>query len=95
MEAAHRRHDISDKVWELLEPHLPGREGTRDVAARDNRNFLNAVFGFSEQVLRGEICPLTMGTGKIPIAVFVDGESVDCGKDYSKSSYLNQILNGL
>ena len=23
MTQAHRRHDISDKVWELLEPHLP------------------------------------------------------------------------
>ena len=40
------------------------------------------------------ICPLTMGIGKISIAVFVDGEIVECGKDYSKSSYLNQILNG-
>ncbi len=27
MTQTHRRHDISDKVWELLEPHLPGREG--------------------------------------------------------------------
>ena len=44
MQAAHRRHDMSDKIWELLEPHLPGREGTRGVTARDNRNFLNAVF---------------------------------------------------
>ena len=44
MQAAHRRHDILDKVWALLEPHLPGREGTRGVTARDNRNFLNAVF---------------------------------------------------
>lgn len=24
---AHRRHDISDKTWNLLEPHLPGRRG--------------------------------------------------------------------
>ncbi|HEY2811348.1 MAG TPA: IS5/IS1182 family transposase, partial [Rhabdochlamydiaceae bacterium] len=24
---AHRRHDISDRVWNLLEPHLPGRRG--------------------------------------------------------------------
>jgi len=23
---AHRRHDISDEVWKLLEPHLPGRK---------------------------------------------------------------------
>lgn len=44
MNYTHRRHDISDRVWELLEPHLPGREGTRGVTARDNRCFLNAVF---------------------------------------------------
>ncbi|MGN0779235.1 MAG: IS5/IS1182 family transposase, partial [Aristaeellaceae bacterium] len=31
MQAVHRRHDISDRVWELLEPHLPGRKGTRGV----------------------------------------------------------------
>ncbi|MEK6735097.1 MAG: IS5/IS1182 family transposase, partial [Pseudomonadota bacterium] len=28
MKTSHRRHDISDKVWGLLEPHLPGREGS-------------------------------------------------------------------
>ena len=44
MQLAHRRHDISDKVWELLEPHLSGRKGVRGVTARDNRLFLNAVF---------------------------------------------------
>lgn len=27
MEAAHRRHDISDELWELMKPDLPGREG--------------------------------------------------------------------
>lgn len=95
MAGSHRRHDISDNVWGLLETHLPDREGARGVTACDNRNFLNAFFGFSEQVLRCEICPLTMGTGKILTAVFVDGEIVDCGKNYSKSSYLTPILNGL
>ncbi len=44
MEEAHRRHDISDELWELMEPHLPGREGTRGVTAKDNRLFINAVF---------------------------------------------------
>lgn len=44
MQYAHRRHDISDRVWELLKSHLPGREGTRGVTAHDNRRFLNAVF---------------------------------------------------
>ena len=42
--AAHRRHDISDRVWTLLEPHLPGREGIWGGKAKDNRLFINAVF---------------------------------------------------
>ena len=41
---AHRRHDISDKVWKLLEPHLPGRKGSWGGLAKDNRLFINAVF---------------------------------------------------
>lgn len=41
---AYRRHDISDRVWQLLEPHLPGREGAWGGKARDNRLFINAVF---------------------------------------------------
>ena len=44
MEAAHRRHDISDRIWELLEPHLLGRKGTWGGNAKDNRLFINAVF---------------------------------------------------
>lgn len=42
--AAHRRHDISDRVWNLLEPHLPGRPGSWGGVAQDNRLFINAVF---------------------------------------------------
>ena len=41
---AHRRHDISDHVWELLEPLLPGRPGSWGRVARNNRLFINAVF---------------------------------------------------
>jgi transposase len=41
---AHRRHDISDPVWNLLEPHLPGRAGIWGGRAKDNRQFINAVF---------------------------------------------------
>ena len=38
MTPAHRRHDITDQVWDRLQPHLPGRAG------RNNRLFLDAVF---------------------------------------------------
>ncbi|MCP5245192.1 MAG: IS5 family transposase [Burkholderiales bacterium] len=42
MSEAHRRHDLSDHVWSLLEPHLPGRSW--GGVAKDNRQFINAVF---------------------------------------------------
>ncbi|MGR9087317.1 MAG: IS5 family transposase [Gammaproteobacteria bacterium] len=38
------RHDISDRVWQLLDPHLPGRQGVWGRKACDNRLFINAVF---------------------------------------------------
>lgn len=44
MTDAHRRHDITDQVWGLLEPHLPGRIGSWGGKAKDNRRFVNAVF---------------------------------------------------
>ncbi|MDR0251124.1 MAG: IS5 family transposase, partial [Burkholderiales bacterium] len=44
MKPSHQRHDISDNVWGLLEPRLLGRKGTWGENARDNRQFINAVF---------------------------------------------------
>jgi transposase len=44
MNASHRRHDRSDEVWTVLEPHVPGREGIWGGIAKDNRLFINAVF---------------------------------------------------
>ena len=41
---AHRRHDISEKLWRKLEPLLPGRKGGWGAVAKDNRLFINAVF---------------------------------------------------
>lgn len=43
--SAHRRHDISDHVWAILENSLPGRKGQWGREAKDNRLFINAVFG--------------------------------------------------
>ena len=40
----HRRHDISDKLWEKLKPLLPGEKGRVGRPAIDNKLFLNAVF---------------------------------------------------
>ena len=37
------RHDISDRLWNKIEPHLPGIKGKVGRIARNNRLFINAV----------------------------------------------------
>ncbi|SEQ98239.1 Transposase [Nitrosomonas sp. Nm51] len=44
MKQAYHRHDFSDHVRPLLEPHVPGRAGSWGGVARDNRRFISAVF---------------------------------------------------
>lgn len=39
-----RRHDISDKIWHLLEPLLTWRAGLWGRVAQNNSRFINAVF---------------------------------------------------
>lgn len=41
---AHQRHDITELLWSLLEPHLLGKEDSWGGQAKDNRQFINAVF---------------------------------------------------
>ena len=43
MQSIHR-HDLDDRAWGLIEPHLPGRAGAWGGIAQDNRQFVNAVF---------------------------------------------------
>jgi transposase len=38
------RHDISDELFQKLQPYLPGENGKVGRPAYDNRKFLNAVF---------------------------------------------------
>ena len=45
MANAYERHDISDESWAKIELLLPGRKETWGGGnARDNRQFINAVF---------------------------------------------------
>ena len=41
---AHRRYNLTDHQWHLIENYLPGRKGSRGGQAVDNRQFINAVF---------------------------------------------------
>ena len=72
MTPAHRRHDITDQIWERLQPHLPG--GAEEGAARPgNRLFLDAVFWNLALGLPGGTCHRTRGTGRTPSAASVAG----------------------
>ena len=44
MSFAYERHDLSDETWALLEGHLPGQKGQWGGVAKNNRQFINAVF---------------------------------------------------
>ncbi len=39
-----QRFVVSDRLWQRLEAHLPGKASDSGVTARDNRLFLEAVF---------------------------------------------------
>ena len=80
MRLAHRRHDISDQVWALLEPHLPGRAGAWGGVAKDNRLFINAVFWIMRTGACGATCRPTWGTGAACIAVSSAGGIRVCGE---------------
>lgn len=38
-----RRHELTDRQWESIEPLLPGRAGDPGRSGDDNRRFFNAV----------------------------------------------------
>ena len=78
---SHRRHDITDKVWLKLEPHLPGRKGSWGGIAKDNRTFINAVFWVLRTGLLGVICLQIMVIGATCIVDLYDGEIKAYGKN--------------
>ncbi len=91
---AHRRHDISNRIWENIQAHLPGRKGLVGRPASNNRQFINAVFGYYAPALRGETSPRIMGTGKILIADFAVGGIVEFGSIFWRRSLSSRILSG-
>ena len=84
MTHSHRRHDISDEVWALLETHLPGRQGVWGGIARDNRQSSMLFSGLCAQAHRGGICRRITGIGAIRTAALSAGATRASGKDYWK-----------
>ena len=95
MKEDYRRHDISDRAWVLLEPHLPGRPGAWGRVAKDNRKFINAVAWILRTGAPWRDLPPYYGDWKILTADFVAGGTKGYGKSYSIYSHKIQILNGL
>ena len=80
MTAAHRRHDMSDAVWERLRPHLPGGEGKQGRPAHDNRRFIDAVCWILRTGSLWRDLPPDYGTGRTPTGVSAAGGTGKCGR---------------
>ena len=68
MVAAHRRHDMTDDVWQRLRPHLPGEKAREAGRPKTTAASLTPSAGFCAPALLGVICHRTMGTGRTPTA---------------------------
>ena len=77
---SHRRHDISDELWDLLSDHLPGGKGKVGRRAADNRTFVNAVFWILRTGAPWRDVPPDYGDWKIPIGVSAAGKTGVYGK---------------
>ena len=63
MATSYHRHDISDKVWALLSPHLPVQQGQWGGIAQDNAVLSMQYSWFFAPVYRGVIFLQTMENG--------------------------------
>ncbi len=78
MTASHRRHDISDKTWALLEAHLPGREGVwgghQDMSRTKGVSTQNGIWPWMRMVCRSGLL-----LHKVQEQVVAPGEPLDRG----------------
>lgn len=94
MKNEQQRHDISDAVWSLLEPHLPGQRGQWGGIAQDNRRFINGVFWVLRTGAPWRDLPPFYGNGVPCISVSADGVTRGSGKNCWKFWLMSPILNG-
>ena len=94
MKNEQQRHDISDAVWSLLEPHLPGQRGQWGGIAQDNRRFINGVFWILRTGAPWRDLPRSTGNGVPFISGSADGVTRGSGKNCWKFWLMSPILNG-
>ncbi len=93
---AYRRHDISDRAWEKIEPHLPGGKSSWGGITRDNRQFVDAVFWIVRTGAPWRDIPpdSTAEDGAMPIAALSVGATKGYGKNSLKCSPTIPTANG-
>ena len=85
MANAYERHDISDESWAKIEFLLPGRKGTWGGNARDNRQFINAVFWILRTGAPWRDLPPSYGDWKNTHRRFAVGVTKEFGRNYCRN----------
>ena len=89
------RFVIADCSWEIVEPLWPGGVRDRGRTARDNRLFLEAVFGRFGSAVPGAACHLDLESGTACSGAFADGRNVACFNGFLRWFRAIQILSAL
>ena len=89
------RHDISDRAWKIIEPHLPGRGRTKSRPAKDNRKFINAVIWILRTGAPGRDLSLEYGDWNNTHRRLHAGETKEFVQNFLKLLSKTLILNGL
>jgi putative transposase len=55
------RQELSDSVWERIEPHLPGKASDPGRSGRDNRLFVEAILWLARSGAHWRVLPGTFG----------------------------------
>ena len=79
--AAHRRHDITDEVWERLRRICLGERASKAGRPTTTGGLSTPCAGFCAPGRLGAICPRTMGTGRTPIVASAGGGTGAYGLD--------------
>ena len=103
MTIPHRRLDIADSVWELLDPHWPGDPGKKGPAS--HRQPVVPERGVLEPEYRGPLigygastggnCRRTWKTGKILIVASAAGGTAGYGKTFWIRSLMNRTSSAV
>ena len=89
-----RRHGISDRGWEKIEPYTIGEKGNEAGMLETPGSLSTEYSGFCAPERLGGTCQKLMKTGRMYTDGFVDGEIREFGKGFWKRWWMTQTLSG-